>query len=182
MAPEDQPRAIGAGHQGRFVGVRITEANLLPPELRDMAAATYRQPEKSNADWALLACACLAWNAYHHTMRQAIPVTWVDDALFSSAWERTLAFFDDASRGDAALFDVRLFRAAPSLVHVRCHVATAACAYHLVWSELSASHRADACLRAVLHPSGRCRLFSMTAGTVEMIEACDRDDIVSLLV
>lgn len=179
----DQANAIALGHQARFVSQRMRSSSLLPEDLTVLVSAAYANREKTNGDWALLACACLSWNSYHHTMRQVLPITWVDDSRLDAAWKRLLTFFEGEATHECAqiYFDYRLFRGEPTPMHVRCHVFTNECAYHLVWSDLNASHRADACLRAAMHPLGLCRLFSMTSGAVDTIDASDRDDVLAEL-
>lgn len=186
VAYDAQDRAIRLGHQGRLVTPAVSDASLLAHDLRATAAEAYRGAA-APADWCTMAAAVVAWNAYHHRMRQLLPVSaWVCDDTFEAAVATATA----ALHGTAPRFDVRLLAqltasgavavgalpsglGAHSTVHVRAHAVAQDGAWHVVWEAATSGDRDEAALRAAVHPARVCRLLSLATGEVIAVHAAD---------
>lgn len=178
VSADRQAAAISCGHQGRLVSPFVPDGSLLADDLRTLALDAYRRAA-SPSDWCTVAAAALSWNGYHHRMRQLVPAdAWVDDAVFDAAYAAARSHLDRVV--GTLSFDVRLTSevsyddgdadAAPApkrrlALHARAHACSNADgAFHFVWSAPSAADHDDAGIRAILHPTGTCRLVSLSLG------------------
>jgi hypothetical protein len=163
--------AARSGVQGRIVNPYVGWDELMPPDLRKVVLDAYARVRDgrvagggSSSEWTTMACGLVAWNGYHHRMRQLVPVdAWVDDVAFQTA---VACVCDCLPAGDVR-FDAVLSHATEdgTVVHLRCHAVCEEGVTHFVWSpnEMNA-HVNTAAQRAVLHGSGRCLLVCMTTG------------------
>ena len=150
----------------------------------DLVRATRRARESCAcaADFLTLALAALAWNAYHHTMRQLVPAeAWADEALFDAGVRRMEeALRHGEEEGEAAAFDVQMHAVAgPTVYHARAHAADARRAWHFAWGEVTSQHHGEAAVRAALHPNRVCAVLSLATGGLVSVRV-DGDAVAAL--
>lgn len=158
--------AIVDGFVGRSVSPYMT--NILSDDLLCRSRTAYaalRHDEDVSTSWSNLctvACATLTWDAFEHVMRQTT------SPPSPAEYAAILEWACDVVDGDST-FDTRLiFRRDASHYHVRVHASCAACSYHVVWS-MSSSVWSAAAIRALLHPTLRCRVLLLaTMSTVDV--------------
>lgn len=162
MAREMQEMQLRNGSDARFVSPNISDDALLDETYRKRIAwsmLTAETPIPAEC-WCFMACASLAWNSYHHTLRQLDPFDWMDSTRFRRGVDIVLDALDDST---AVRFDVRL-RATHDerVVHARCDATTEECAYIFVWqSALTHKNKMDAAILAALHPSRMCTIINL---------------------
>ena len=179
----DQKEAITTGSHARFVAPNVPESSLIDAETRASFLVTTAKESLSCNDWCFLACACRAWNSYHHTLRQMQPFDWMNEDKFRMGLER----LREALKGDTEIvFDGRLHYTddkSQTTLHARCDVISAQRAFMCVWSPaITRGHQLDASLRATLHASGECRLVNLRSGKVVNVIVNERVFILSELV
>jgi hypothetical protein len=171
---EQQTKAIEFGMMNRFVYPNVPSSALLPNELLSKAEQAYSS-SRDPKDFCTMALATLSWDDFHYIMRQLLPVeTWMDEDYFNEICERALQLIPD---DQSAVFDVRLKHAGESqILHLRAHIVTNAMVTHLVWAnEISQADRADAALRAAMHPTKTCRVVNILTGETNLIKVEDNN-------
>ena len=172
MESSKRIHAIKAGHMARFVSPNVCIDTLLPDDLVAYMRYSYKSPSTPR-DWCILAAGALAWNEFHHNMRQMCPFEWVD----KSAIECGVQYLIDAFGSDTVQFDVQRFLTIDnSTIHARCHAYTPECAWFFVWNgDVSYSNRLQASIHAVLHESNVCRVINLRTGARDEVYIQDRD-------
>ena len=150
-------RAVRLGLAARPVLRFVHDDELLPPDLRQRAArayATLLDDPGDHAAAATVTLAIVAWDDFHHIMRDGMALSWVDDHARGAVewlWHAHLHECHD--------FDVPL-TADPVVVRAHALHPHHGCV-HVVAEEASGEDEDAAAERARLHDCGQCLLLSL---------------------
>lgn len=179
LKPESQRQAIASGTHARIVS-KMPDDLMLEPEARRRVKETMARLEAGNAsvsDWCFLACACNAWNNYHHALAQLEPYDWMDGRRLDDAVDFLSNVFDSQ---EDVVYDARLHgkTAAGRVVHARCCATARDGAILTVWTnEIGHGEHMKAAIIAALHPARRCLVANLKLSQVKTIELDEADAV-----
>jgi hypothetical protein len=181
LARSEHKKSIDDGSSARFVPLNIPGDALLDAQTQAAFRRTTQKQDLSTADMCFIACACLAWNGFHHSLRQMQPFEWMSETKF----RRGVATARLALREEEEVtFDTRL-RMCPTrdqTLHVRADASSVDAAYEFVWStDTQRGAHIDAALKACMHPSGICYCVNLKSGKVELVRVKDRNAVLARL-
>lgn len=175
LARCDHKEKIDAGSNARFVPVNVPANVLLDTKTMEEFTRTAASCNPLSVDEkCFMACATLAWNGYHHTLRQLTPLTWMRGDRLERGVEVIRACLQDATE---VVFDarVRVALSREQTVHVRADILSAERVYEFVWApEICRSVHIDAAIKAAIHSSGICRCVNLKTGEVQEVFVTDR--------
>tara|TARA_B100000214_G_scaffold375229_1_gene360704 strand:+ start:2717 stop:4711 length:1995 start_codon:yes stop_codon:yes gene_type:complete len=173
-----QANAIKMGLNNRIIIPNIPSFSLLPEDLYSQTEKAYFS-SKNAIDFCTMALATLSWNGFHYVMRQLLPVSkWVDQPFFEKMCEFALTLIPE---DETARYDVRLTYTNSELqvLHLRTHIYTDSYVSHLIWTtETSQADRADAAIRAAMHPQKKCKLINLLTGEIETIVTQNAENVI----
>lgn len=171
MNAEMRDTAILHGFVGR--NVSPFTLNVLSSDLVERVRAAYETLGGDHLDAGMwndlftVACATLTWDAFEHILRQS-------SLPSRGAHAATVQWVRETVRSDS-IFDTRLVKQHCQVhYHVRVHASCDECCYHVVW-EFSSSEYGGVAIRALLHPSHRCRVLCMGSMTTTDVTISDPD-------
>ena len=173
--------AIKAGSHARFVSPTVPDDVLLDCDHRARVCTLYNKARLTVDDWCYLACACRAWNNYHHMLQQLDPFDWMTPDKMDSGVERIQCALRDESNVE---FDMRLSRDFQGhTLHARCDASSDESVYIFQWqSMISHGSRIEAAVLAALHPRAACVILNLKTGRSERVILDDRDAMLEKLV
>ena len=181
LARTEHKNSIDDGSSARFVPPNIPGDALLDAETQVAFHKMTQKQDLSTTEMCFIACACLAWNGFHHSLRQMQPYQWMSETKF----RRGVATARFALRDDEEVtFDARI-RVCPTrdqTMHARVDASSAAAAYEFVWSaDTPRGAHIDAAIKACMHASGICYCVNLKSGQVEMVRVKNRDAVLARL-
>ncbi len=175
VAPADRLAAILAGEQRWFVSANALTTRLLNDDLQHLVLTAATRCE-SVVDWCTLALGAVAWDGWHHTMRQMFPMGWVDPDVFQTTVD-TIGHLLPAE--DETEFDLRAVRrvATDNVAHMRVHAACADRIYLFVWTAaLGSAENARAGIAAAIHGKP-CILANLRTGHARLVQTTNDETI-----
>ncbi len=106
---------------------------------------------------------------------------WFDCSYFEKICNNNISLVGEDS---SMTFDVRMkCYHNNKLLHLRAHMCTNSCITHFVWSSvISQSHRADAAIRASMHPKLKCRIINLLTGETNIIKVESMNNTMNYIV
>ena len=175
VAPVDRIAAILAGEQRWFVSTNAHTNRLLGDDLQRLALTAATRCA-TVVDWCTLALGAVAWDGWHHTMRQMFPMGWVDPDVFQTTVD-TIGHLLPAE--EETEFDLRAVRRVGEdcVAHMRVHAVCADRIYLFVWTAaLGSAENARAGIAAAIHGKP-CILANLRTGHARLVHTTDNKKI-----